>query len=113
MHPSHTDDTLLQELGLRLSRYRIEAGFTQAELAYEAGISKRTLERMEAGSSTQLSSLVRVLRALALVDHLDALIPDTVPSPMKELMGTEHVRKRASRKKSPTPLGPWTWGDES
>ena len=60
----HTDEQLLAELGRRLARCRLDMDATQAALAFEAGISKRTLERIEAGASVQTTSLIRVLRAL-------------------------------------------------
>ena len=50
--PELTDSAVLHELGERLSRRRIDAGLTQAELAHEAGVSKRSVERIEAGEST-------------------------------------------------------------
>ena len=41
-----SDMAVLQEIGQRAERRRIDAGLTQAQLAEEAGISKRTLERL-------------------------------------------------------------------
>ncbi|HEX6929299.1 MAG TPA: helix-turn-helix transcriptional regulator, partial [Gammaproteobacteria bacterium] len=61
------DQAVLAELGRRLSHRRIEAGLTQEKLARESGVSKRTVERLEAGSSVQLTSLIRLLRTLALL----------------------------------------------
>src|SRR5256885_5069911 len=57
-----TDAAVLEELGARLHRRRIDADLTQAQLAEEAGVSKRTVERIEAGHSTDLAMLIRVLR---------------------------------------------------
>jgi len=61
-----SDEAILSELGERLSRSRLDLQLTQAEVAEQAGIAKRTLERMEAGHSSQLSSLIRVPRTTAL-----------------------------------------------
>lgn len=52
-----SDEAVLAELGQRLARLRVERDYTQAMLAEQAGISKRTLERLEAGPSCQLNSL--------------------------------------------------------
>ena len=41
-------------------------------------LSKRTVERMEAGGPAQLVSLVRVCRALGQVEHFDPLVPEPV-----------------------------------
>ena len=50
-----SDETLLKELGQRIARLRLERNLSQAQLAEQAGISKRTLERLEAGAAaTQL-----------------------------------------------------------
>ncbi|MGH7747937.1 MAG: helix-turn-helix domain-containing protein, partial [Candidatus Dormibacteria bacterium] len=58
--PDLTDAAVLQELGVRLARQRIDAGFTQANLATQAGVSKRTLERVEAGHGAELVTLIRL-----------------------------------------------------
>ena len=79
------DAAALLELGRRLTRSRLDRNLTQAALAREAGVSKRTVERLEAGESTQLGNLLRVLRALGLLGRLDSLVPDSPPSPVEQL----------------------------
>lgn len=71
---------------------------TQAEAAGEAGVAKRTLERVEAGASAQTLSFVRILRALDLIAGLDGLIPEPVPGPMDLLRRKSKLRLRASKK---------------
>src|SRR5437588_595586 len=93
--PELTDEALLRELGARLERRRIDANLTQAQLALEAGISKRTLERIETGDSTDFVMLIRVLRALKLVEGLENLIPDLPQSPITLLKLRGRERKRA------------------
>lgn len=108
-----SDTAILAELAKRLSHRRVEAGFTQEDLAREAGVSKRTVERLEAGNSVQLTSLVRLLRTLSLLGSLDALLPPAAPGPM-ELLKQGKVRQRvkpaATKKRA---RKPWQWGDES
>jgi transcriptional regulator with XRE-family HTH domain len=58
-----TDDAILAEIGNRIARYRIDQQVTQADLAEQAGVSKRTVERVEAGASVQFSTVIRILRA--------------------------------------------------
>jgi len=89
-----TDGAALQEIGVRLERRRIDAELTQAELAEEAGISKRTVERIEAGRSTDFLMLLRVLRSLRLLDMLDTLLPDVPQSPLTLLKSRGRERKR-------------------
>jgi len=108
-----TDDAVLLELGLRLHRARLERGLTQADLAERAGLSKRTIERIEDGASTQMSSLVRVLRALELVGGLELLVPKAGPGPMELLRRKGKSRQRASKRRDQEPDGAWTWGDEA
>lgn len=111
---SLNDDRVLAELGARLARARLDENLTQAELAREAGISKRTLERLEAGRSTQLTNLLRVLRALGRLERLDALVPEAVPSPVQQLELEGRTRERASPAgKRSSAAGDWTWGDDA
>ena len=88
-----SDEALLQELGQRIARLRLERNLSQAQLAEQAGISKRTLERLEAGASaTQLSLFLRVLRQLDLLERLELLLPEPQLSPLALLQ----QRRRAS-----------------
>lgn len=109
-----TDDAVLAVIGKRLARYRIDSQVTQVELAEQAGVSKRTVERIEAGASVQFSTVIRILRVLDLLQGLDQMIPEPVPRPLDLLKQKGKVRQRASSSKRPkkTPKK-WTWGDES
>lgn len=108
-----TDQAILQELGGRLARARIELNLTQAALAEQSGVSKRTIERLESGeAATQLSGFVRVCRALGLLERFDFLIPETAPSPMAQLRQQGRKRQRATSKKAvPGQPEKWTWSD--
>ena len=109
-----TDQTILEELGHRLAASRLAKNWTQIQLAQEAGVSKCTLQRLEAGEvATQLSGLLRVCRALDLLDRFDVLLPETVPSPMAQLKTKGRERQRARRKKVAPMSKEWTWGEKS
>lgn len=113
-HTEMTDSAVLAEIGDRLSRLRLQRNLTQAQLAREAGVSKRTLIRLESGESSQVTNLIRVLRALGLLGNLDAFIPRPLPSPIEQLRSRAKERRRASpRAKKSAPSSKWTWGDES
>ena len=112
IEPTHSDAAVLAELGERLARRRIDLNLTQADLATRAGVSKRTVERIEAGKSTQLTSLIRLLRVLDLIGSLDLVVPDTGPSPMDLLKLKGKERKRAGSRRRARNREPWTWGDE-
>jgi len=110
-----SDEGILRELGGRLTGARLERNLTQAALAEKAGVSKRTVERLESGEvATQLSGFVRVCRALGLLERFETLIPEAMPSPMERLKLQGRQRQRASRKKA-APGAPkkWTWGEKS
>lgn len=112
-----SDDAILAELGQRLAARRVDLQLTQAAAAEQAGIAKRTLERMEAGHSSQLSSLIRVLRVLDAMPGLEGLVPETGPSPMDLLQRKGKPRQRASGKRSATSRGKggkhWTWDEQA
>jgi transcriptional regulator with XRE-family HTH domain len=93
-----SDDVLLAELGQRLAQLRLNHNWQQHELATEAGVSLRTLSRIEAGEPSQTVNLLRVLRALGLVENLEALVPPPAASPLKQLQLQGKQRKRASRR---------------
>ena len=106
------DAVILRELGERLARARLERNLKQADLATQAGVSKRTVERMEAGGPTQLVNLVRVCRALGLVERFEALVPELAISPVAQLKLRGKERKRAASVKPPERAGKWTWNDK-
>ena len=110
-----TDAAILGELGGRLAQVRLDRNLTQAQLAEQAGISKRTVERLESGSvATQLSGFIRVCRVLDLAERFDLLVPEPVPSPVEQLKLRGRRRQRASAKgSSPASAKKWQWGSES
>jgi len=113
-----TDDAVLVELGRRLERTRLERNLTQRELAAEAGVERKALQRIEAGEPVKVTSLIRVLRALGLLDALDQLVQEPVPSPIELLKLHGKSRRRASgerQKRAPVrdETAPWQWGDET
>jgi transcriptional regulator with XRE-family HTH domain len=112
--PLLTDDAILAELGERMARRRIDLQLTQADVAEQAGIAKRTVERIEAGASAQMSSIIRILRVLELLPDLDTIIPEVAARPMDLLLRKGKVRQRAtSRNRADRPEQPWSWDDEA
>lgn len=112
---STSDSAAIHELGNRLARHRLNRNLTQAALAAEAGISVPTVQRLEQGNSCQAASLIRILRVLKLLDHLDGLIPEPAVSPIQQLRMRDKLRRRASSPRTGRireVRDPWTWGDE-
>lgn len=107
-----TDQATQAELGARAARARLERGWTQAQLAEAAGVSKATVERLENGASTQLHNLLRCLRALDKLENLEGLLPESAPGPIDLLARRGRVRQRARPGKlPPPPPAPWSWGE--
>ena len=107
-----SDRAVLQALGRRLARHRLNRNLTQAALATQAGVSTLTVQRIEAGHSLQATNLIRILRALGLLDTLDALVPGPAISPIQQARMRGRIRQRASsRSDKPEPPTDWSWGD--
>lgn len=110
--PNLTDQAILQELGGRLAAARIERNLTQAALAEQAGVAKRTVERLESGEvATRLSGFLRVCRALGLLERFELLLPEAVPGPMAQLKQQGRKRQRATGVKVEPGEKKWTWGE--
>ena len=110
-----TDAAVLTEIGRRLARVRLEKNLTQVQLAEQAGVSKSTVQRLESGDvSPQLSGFIRVCRVLDLIERLDLLVPEPVPSPVEQLKLGGKRRTRASKTKVSKPASKkWQWGNEA
>lgn len=107
------DEGLLVEMGVRLAQVRIQLNLTQAELARRAGVGKRTLERLEAGETTQARTLLRILRELNLLPMLEVLLPEPSARPSHIIKQVESLPKRAAKKRvDEAKSEAWKWGDE-
>jgi putative transcriptional regulator len=107
-----SDEATMRELGGRIARLRLDRNLTQQQLADEAGVSRHTLLRLEDGHGVTLSALVRVLRALELLDGLETLVPQPLPSPLEQLEREGGQRRRASgiQPDEAKDRGTWKWG---
>ncbi len=107
-----SDEALLKLIGERLAQLRLAKNLTQRQLADQAGLGLRTVQRLELGAAaTQLSGFVRVCRVLDLLEGFEALVPAQVASPMAQLKLQTQRRQRASGKKTSVKAKPWTWGE--
>lgn len=111
-----SDNAILAALGERVARHRLNRNLTQEEVAFEAGVSRRSLYKIENGLSVDTRILIRVLRALDLLADLALLAPEPEPSPLAllEARGKERARASGSRKAAPraTKPGSWQWPDD-
>jgi putative transcriptional regulator len=105
-------EAIESELGQKLDRLRLSKNINQSTLAKEAGVSRRTISRLENGEGISLDTLIRVMRALGVVDRLATLLPDPTTRPVERIKLGGRERKRARMKKTSDP-GAWAWGQES
>lgn len=99
---------ILKELAERLAKIRKAQGYSQTELAKEAGIGVATLRRIESGQDCQIASWLKLLKALDMAPAIDALLPETFNSPMVEALAGKS-RKRKNLSPSPGIV----WGDDA
>ncbi len=110
-----TDETVLGLIGERCAGLRLAHNLTQQQLAEQAGLGVRTVQRLESGeAATQLSGFIRVCRVLGLVEQLETFLPEPAVSPMEQLKLQGQKRQRATGRKAATEKPKsWMWGDEA
>ncbi len=100
-----TTSEWLQELGTGLRLRRMRAELTQEDLARLAGVSEGALKHLESGTGANLTSLVKVVRALGCEDWLAALTPPPQPavSPLQVLREQRKAAHQRRRVRNPRP----------
>jgi transcriptional regulator with XRE-family HTH domain len=88
-------------LGGQVRDLRLRRNMTQARLADLAGVSVSTVQNLESGAGSSLSTLVKVARALGRTDWVQEFAPPAQQSPMQVLRerraAEAATRQRASR----------------
>jgi len=98
-------------LGEQLEKLRLSKNINQTILAEEAGVSRRTITRLENGEGISLDTLIRVMRALGVVDRLETLLPDPAVRPVERVRMKGRERQRARARTGPAKEA-WTWETE-
>lgn len=93
VHPTVAD--LEARLGAGLRRLRLDRNIEQATLAARAGVSLRSLQRLELGQGSTTHTLISILRALGREDWLSAIAPVPTINPLT-MPRTATPRKRAA-----------------
>ena len=94
-----TEDEALRETGKRLAQIRLSRNITQQELARRAGISKRSLERLEAGAAgLRIDVFFAVCGALGVMQGFETLLPEVQLSP-QDILKKRTLPKRARKRK--------------
>ena len=114
---SQTEAAILKELGRRLEAERLQRNLPQAELAAAAGLSRRTIVRMESGESCRLDAFVAVLKQLGLAERLGVVLSEPGLTPIQEARLEEFrssLPKRARARRATAAAdspGVRRWGD--
>ena len=88
-----------QEIGKRLKNKRLEKNQTQQDIANRIGISRITVRKIEDGKPVSFIHYIEVLRELHLLEAVDQLFPQELPSPLDMLRHKKKVKMRASTPK--------------
>ncbi len=107
-----TSDQIEAVLCKRIESIRLSRNITQEQLADEAGVSIRTIGRLEKGQGVSMDTFIRVMIALRIQQNLEALLPDPTVRPIERIGLDAGERKRARPTKSKNELPTWSWGDE-
>lgn len=99
------------EIGRRLEAIRLEENISQDALAAEAGVSRRTITRLENGGGISVETLIRLMRALGVANRLEALLPEPGIRPIDRVRLKGKQRQRA-RRSAATGSSDWSWGDD-
>lgn len=89
------------EIGARLRHQRLQRRWTQQELATRAGIALNAVKNLESGGNATISSLVKVLQVLSLIDELSDAFKATATLSIADLERLEQPqRQRGSSRKT-------------
>lgn len=95
------EQEILEELGLRLKRIRLQHNLTQKELSEEVGLSVSTISLIEQGNSTTVESLIRILIRLNRIREFESVfrVGENLELKSKfEKAKLKSERKRASKR---------------
>ena len=93
---------IIRNLGLRFRDYRMRLMMTRKEVSEAARVGMTTLYKFESGNMTDISfgTVIRLLRAIGLVENWDALSPELPESPYmhydndKKMQRVRHSSKK-------------------
>jgi transcriptional regulator with XRE-family HTH domain len=90
----------MRKLGENLNTWRKLRQLTVSEVADRAGVGKTTVLRLEAGGGSTLENLLRVARALGVLDSLTGAI-DPYDTDVGRLRADEALPERVRRPRTP------------
>lgn len=105
-----SNEIIIKKLGGRIKSVRLSMSLTQKELAFESGISLRTITNIEQGLNISLSNIISMFRVLRILDNFELLIPEIKPDPFDMLILGKKIKRVSKSSKANTKS--WKWGDE-
>ncbi len=96
-----TEQEILEEIGKRLKKIRLQHNLTQKQMGEEVGLSVSTISLIEQGKSTTTESLLRILSRLNRIKDLESVfrVGENLELKLKfEKARLKTERKRASKK---------------
>jgi len=92
-----TVEELEGRVGAQVRARRLRANRTVEDVAAEAGVAAKTVQNLEHGRGSTVSTLIKVLRALDAESWLETLAPEEPVSPIAVL---EASRRRTERQRA-------------
>lgn len=86
---------IVEELGARLKRARLNQNITQQALAKRAGVTRKRVIQAESGG-VDLLTFIALLKALGMIDQIDNFLPPVPFSPIQLAKLAGKTRQRAS-----------------
>lgn len=95
---TYLTDMNMKSVALRIREQRLSQALTQADLARLAGVSTRSITRIEAGNSCDLATFMRILEPLGFLDRfMELFAPQLDPFMAAEREKRGAVRQRVRR----------------
>jgi len=112
-----SSESIEHALAQRLETIRLSRNLTQSQLASMAGVSRSTLARLKQGDNgISLNNFIRIMQALQLHGHLEALLPDPSVSPLEQLekqssnkATAKNVKPRQRARTKKAENSEWAW----
>ena len=96
----NSDIEILERIGVRVQRKRLEKNIIQKEIAERSGVSLTTVQRLELGKPINTLNLISILREMRMLENLELMFPKQPLSPilLKKMQGKSRKRARNSNK---------------
>lgn len=93
-----TEQEILEEIGKRLKRIRLQHNLTQKEMSEEVGLSVSTISLIEQGKSTTVESLIRILVRLNRIKDFESVF--SVGENLELKLKFEKAKLKSDRKRA-------------